>query len=105
MRSGWTSREADDVSSLQGVLPIRGTQHERAVDDKQPFLFVLIVIRGLALTGQVVDEHQSRARSHGASHVHPASAFSALKMFTVSIQSSLPASKDSAANPLAGVYP
>jgi hypothetical protein len=51
MRSGRTGREADDVSSLQGVLPIRRTQDERAVDDEQPFLFKLVVIRGLALAG------------------------------------------------------
>jgi hypothetical protein len=45
VRSGGTGREADEVSTLQSVLPIGCAHDDGAVDDEQPLLFVLVVIR------------------------------------------------------------
>jgi hypothetical protein len=73
VRSRGAGREADEVAALEGVLPVGRAQHERAVDDEQPFLVVLVVVRRLALTGRhVVDEHQGRARPEGRTDVDPA---------------------------------
>ena len=72
MRPLGAGREADEVAALQGVLPVRRAQNNGAVDDEQPFLVVLVVIRRVALTGaNVVHEHQGALRSQRLADVDP----------------------------------
>jgi hypothetical protein len=73
VRTGGTRREPNEVAALQGVLSVGCADNDRAVDDEQPLLLVLVVVRGRALTGrEVVDEHERRLRPDGTRHVDSA---------------------------------
>ena len=59
VRSGRTSREADEIAALERVLAVGGAHDDRPLDYEQPLLVVLVVVRRRALAGlEVVDEHE-----------------------------------------------
>jgi hypothetical protein len=77
-------READEVSATQRVLPVGCANDDSAVDDEEPFLFVLVVVRGAGLSRRkVVDVHGEGRGLQGTRDVDLR--ICALKMLTVSI--------------------
>src|SRR4029077_10253766 len=50
-RTGW---EADELATIECVLPVRRAHDDRPLDDEEPFFVVLVVIGRRALAGREV---------------------------------------------------
>src|SRR5262249_36340480 len=73
VRSARAGLEADEVSAFQRPLAVGLAQDDRSVDDEEPLLGVLVVVRTPLLTRcQVVDVHRRRRGSERAGDVDPA---------------------------------